>query len=193
MTASQTTDTDMGMKAVIKRIHENASYVDIGIQPDEEETLLVIAAANEFGATIHHPGGTPYGYNTKKDAEAGKVQFLKKGAGFLVLGETKPHIITIPARPYIRSTVDENEQVYAQVVETLSKQMLDGVIGKHKALGLLGQKVEADIKRKIITLRTPPNAKSTIRKKGSDNPLVDTGLLGNSVRYVVGSDAKVKI
>jgi phage gpG-like protein len=73
------------------------------------------AAIHQFGGKIKHPGGTAYGYATKKDAENGKVKFLKAGAGFMVLGKTKPHIIEIPARPYI-VIQDEDVQEWKQII-----------------------------------------------------------------------------
>jgi len=183
--AARIKDIDKGMKATLKRITDKANHVDIGLQSDEEETLLKIAAAHEFGAEINHPGGTAYGYKTQKDSEAGKVRFLKKGEGYAVLGTTTPHVIVIPERSYIRSTVDENEEKYNRAVQKVMGQIIDGYLDKFQALSLLGQLVEGDIKSKIINLDSPPNAASTIRKKGTDNPLVDKGFLGGAIRYAV--------
>jgi len=178
-------DIDKGMKATMRRIFDKAEHVDIGLQSDEEETLLKIAAAHEFGAEIDHPGGTPYGYKTEKDAQAGRVRFLKRGEGYMVLGETQPHVITIPERSFIRSTVDENEEKYFKSAQSIMGKIIDGQLDKFQALSLLGQLVEGDIKSQIINLDSPPNSAATIRKKGSDNPLVDTGLMGGSIRYAV--------
>lgn len=179
------TEKDMGMEDLKRRLRSEASHVDIGVHADEDEKLIVIAAANEFGATINHPGGTAYGYATPEDQRKHRIRFLKGGSGFRVLGVTKPHKITIPARPYIRSTVDENEDRYFGVSKKLMGQVIDGDLDKAGALEIMGQLIESDIKRKIITLRSPANVASTIRKKGSDNPLVDTGLLGGSIRFIV--------
>jgi len=93
----------------------------------------------------------------------------------------------IPARPFIRSTVDQLEDKYADKTKRLAGSLLDGRLSKREALSLLGQIVEGDIKNTIVTLREPPNDPSTVKKKGSDNPLVDTGLLGGSIRYIVKS------
>ncbi|MCO5250719.1 MAG: phage virion morphogenesis protein [Candidatus Kapabacteria bacterium] len=65
------------------------------------------AAIHQFGGTIKHPGGTEYGYRLKKDMKSGKIQFLKKGRGYKVLGKTKPHDIYIPARPYLVISQDD--------------------------------------------------------------------------------------
>lgn len=178
-------DKDLGMDKLIREMERNESVVDIGIHSDEDQKLVVIAAANEFGATINHPGGTAYGYATPDDAKKRRVKFLKGGSGYKVLGVTKPHKITIPARSYIRSTVDENEEKYSKTASKLMGKIVDSKMTKEEALALMGQMIEGDIKRKIITVRTPPNAESTIKRKGSDNPLVNTGLLGGSIRFVV--------
>jgi len=185
MVLTRIKDIDKGMERTLRQFRDKATFVDIGVQSDEDEKLLIIAAANEYGATINHPGGTPYGYRTAEHAKKGKVSFLKKGSGYMVLGETKPHVITIPPRPFIRSTVDENEEKYFDAAKSLSGQMVDGRIEKYDALERIGQLIEGDIKRTIITLRDPPNAPSTIRKKGSDNPLVNTGHLSGSIRYEI--------
>lgn len=181
-------DKDLGMKELIRRLKADENVVDIGIQSDEDQKLIVIAAANEFGATIKHPGGTAYGYATQKDARKRKVKFLKAGSGYKILGTTKPHVITIPARSYIRSTVDENQDKYQNISEKLVGKMISSKMTKRQALEIMGQTIEADIKRKIRTLRTPPNAASTIRRKGTDNPLVNTGLLGGSIRFVIKTE-----
>lgn len=74
------------------------------------------ASIHQFGGKINHPGGTPYGFNTVQDMKEGKIKFLKKGSGFMVLGETKPHIIEIPARPYI-VIQDEDIQEWMDIIK----------------------------------------------------------------------------
>lgn len=94
----------------------------------------------------------------------------------------------IPQRSFIRSTVDNLEDKYAHEIERLANHLIEGRYSKFQALSILGQLVEGDIKNTIITLKEPPNDPSTIKNKGSDNPLVDTGLLGGSIRYVVKNE-----
>jgi hypothetical protein len=173
-------DIDLGMIAMLRRLRQDVSQVKIGVHPDEEQTLLIIAGANEFGATINHPGGTPFVIG--KD---GKAKFVSISRGGAVAGFTKPHKITIPARSFIRTTIDENQEEYQKIAATLLTRVLDGNLSLSAALELIGQKVESDIKRKMVTLKNPPNKASTIRKKKSENPLIDKGTLLNSIRYVV--------
>lgn len=137
------TDTDKGMEDIIAEIEKEGGYVDIGVQSDESDELLNIAAKNEFGS-----------------------------------GRT-------PARPYIRATIDSNEGLFMRHADALANDILDGNMAKHAALEEMGQLIEGETKRYMINLRTPPNAPYTIKQKGSDNPLIDTGLLVGSIRYAV--------
>lgn len=91
----------------------------------------------------------------------------------------------VPERSYIRSTVDERRATY---LATLSKIVGDEVDGKQlavKGLDRLGVRAVADVQRKITSLKEPPNTAGTIRKKGSSNPLIDTGRLRQSIAYEV--------
>jgi hypothetical protein len=57
--------------------------------------------------------------------------------------------------------------------------------GADKTLGLIGITAQNAVQNKIVSLRTPGNAESTKRAKGSSNPLVDTGQLLGSITFVV--------
>jgi len=58
-----------------------------------------------------------------------------------------------------------------------------------RSLRRLGSVAVGDVQRTIRDIKQPPNAPSTIRKKGSDNPLIDTGRLRQSIEYAIGEDA----
>lgn len=89
----------------------------------------------------------------------------------------------IPARPFISSTIDENVAKYEKALADGLAAVLDGRTTLEAALLRLGAVVAADIKVKITRLAAPPNAPSTIARKGSSNPLVDTGALRNAVNF----------
>ena len=164
-----------GNKVVLVGLPEGEGEADSGM------TIAQIGAVHEFGADINHPGGTSYGYQTKEDAEDGKVRFLKKGEGFMELGETGPHVISIPARPWLQTGVDEGMAEYLEVMEDGIADGLD----KDTILEQVGVMAVGRVQQKIVDVRTPPNAKSTIKKKGSSNPLVDKGVLGQSVSFLL--------
>ena len=200
MKASATVeDRDLGMDALMREIRTTADHVDIGVHADEGEELVKIAAAHEYGATINNPGGQPYiivdarkhgSRETRKQrsgyaplADGKEIIFLKKGQKGM--GVTKPHTIVIPMRSYIRSTVDENAEKYQQAAAGLIERIVDGTLDKFTALQVMGETIQADIKRKIRTIKSPALKPETIRRKGSDQPLIDHGILLNSIRYVV--------
>lgn len=92
---------------------------------------------------------------------------------------------TIPARPFIASTADDKRVSWSAVMDKMVGEAVLGKVSVKYALEIVGQKMESDIKTKITTLREPKNADSTIALKGSSNPLIDTGTMRNSVRYLV--------
>ena len=52
-----------------------------------------------------------------------------------------------------------------------------------QALSKAGILFKNAIQREITNLKEPPNAESTIFKKGSSNPLIDTGLMRSKVEW----------
>lgn len=96
----------------------------------------------------------------------------------------------IPERSFLRSTVDEKSNDYAALLAKLVGQVVDGKITPTQALDRLGLTVERDVKRKIVEIKEPPNAASTIRMKKSSNPLVDTGQLRQSITYEIRREKK---
>jgi phage gpG-like protein len=96
--------------------------------------------------------------------------------------------VTIPERSFIRSTVDEKKRSIASKSAHMQRRLFTGKSSIEQALGLMGEHIQNHIQDKIINLKDPPNKPSTIKKKGSSNPLVDTGRLKNSISYEVDSE-----
>ncbi len=96
----------------------------------------------------------------------------------------------IPERSFLRSTVDEKSQEYSALLGKLVGRVVDGKITPNQALDRLGLTVERDVKRKIVEIKDPPNAASTIRMKKSSNPLIDTGQLRQSITYEIRREKK---
>lgn len=89
----------------------------------------------------------------------------------------KNHNITIPERSFIRSTYNKQYKKvgrrFGQVFESFSTRNYN-VKGKLKLIGL---EQENETKKTITEMKTPANAPSTVKKKGSSHPLIDTGEL----------------
>lgn len=95
---------------------------------------------------------------------------------------------TIPARPFLRSAFDANAQAYAEQMAAGLRRVLAGTSSLQAELTRIGIRASSDAKRRLTELRDPPNALTTIAKKGSSNPLIDTGALRNAITFEVLSD-----
>ncbi len=91
---------------------------------------------------------------------------------------------TIPERPFMRQTMDVHQVEYADMMGEAGGLVLDGV-GVRVAYSVPGQKMVDDIQHAIVTWDSPPNAPSTVAKKGFDDPLVDTLALHDSIDFEV--------
>lgn len=89
----------------------------------------------------------------------------------------------IPERSFLRATVDANATVYGQELDAAVRAHIDGDRTLTEGLALLGARVEGDVKQYMTDLQDPPNAPATIARKGSSNPLIDTGRLRAAIRH----------
>lgn len=97
----------------------------IGIMGDKAQkehegsglTNAQLGAVHEFGASINHPGGTPY-----RITENGTAQFVSKeqGAG---LPKTKPHTIEIPRRSFLLDPLQEKLNLTTDENKYLRKEL----------------------------------------------------------------------
>ena len=156
---------------LVRELQYLASHqVEIGIFADASRDgavpMLVIAAANEFGAKIP-----------------------KRQARFEGLDDENPEKwIIIPERSYLRAWFDENVDVLQATMERLIGQVVEGKISGRAALETIGGYVATHVQAYMVDLKTPPNAPSTIARKGSSNPLIDTGQLKDAITWrVVGA------
>lgn len=90
----------------------------------------------------------------------------------------------VPARPFIRGGFDQHSRDLRQLKARLWDQVLAGRLTVDRALGLLGETHQSQVQAYMTALDTPPNAPRTIaQKRGSTNPLIDTGRLRASIRW----------
>jgi hypothetical protein len=89
---------------------------------------------------------------------------------------------TIPPRPFFRSAIAKNSAQWPdQIAGALKANDYDSA----KALDLVGQEIQEEIQQSIIETNLPPLAPSTIARKGSAKPLVDTATMLNGVTHRV--------
>jgi hypothetical protein len=91
----------------------------------------------------------------------------------------------VPERSWLRDWVDENRGVIRTDLRNAMTQVLRGRLTKDQAMEILGVKYVGLIQTRIANGIEPPNAPSTIARKGSSTPLIDTGQLRSAVTYIL--------
>jgi len=96
-----------------------------------------------------------------------------------------------PSRPFLRNSVDGHKDEISRFMKRAVKEITEGKSVEEvlKKIGVFQQKI---IRKEISSGNFEPNSPETVRRKGSDKPLIDTGLMRQSVNYVIrekgGSD-----
>lgn len=91
----------------------------------------------------------------------------------------------VPERSYMRSTVDARRGDLALLMTKQLGVVADGKRTAKDAAEIAGLFMSSAIKKTLTDLSDPPNAPSTIARKGSSNPLIDTGQLRASITHKV--------
>lgn len=146
--------------AQAKRLH--GSYTKVGYPEDAKK----LGAASKTGS-----GHAPYPDMEEVAFVASIHEFGAPGAG-------------IPARPFLRPAFDENRDKIQRVQERALKMVLDSRLTVRQGLGLIGEAGVALVKRQIRKVKEPPLQPATIARKGSSQPLIDTGQMLNSTTHV---------
>ena len=122
-----------------------------------------------------------------------KLQFGRIEAGFFV-GSAKykgGKDVTTVARENDKGTKKIPERPFmipagnkaANKTINITVHSIAGGMDEQQALSRAGILFKNAIQREITDLKEPPNAESTILKKGSSNPLIDTGLMRSKVDW----------
>lgn len=158
------TDTDKGWKRIKQEMLAlKGSYTKVGL-PD----TATVQTGNRKGS-----GHKPYA----SISELVKIGVINEFGSSSI--PNRP-----PARPAFRMAFDKNRVNIELLKRKLISKVFLGNVTAKQALGLMGEFLTNETKRSITDLRTPPNAPSTVARKGSSNPLIDTGQLRASVTHV---------
>lgn len=86
-----------------------------------------------------------------------------------------------PARSFIGAWADEREGEHKAQIRKLGEAVVKGTVTAPQGFEQLGQKYVGEVQARIAGGIAPPNAPSTIAKKGSSTPLIDQGVLRSSI------------
>lgn len=90
----------------------------------------------------------------------------------------------MPQRSFLRSAYDENLPMIDKMIQRVANGAVFG-LGTNAALNQLGNVIQGMVQRKIVDGPFVPNSPATIKRKKSSKPLIDTGHLRQSIRYVI--------
>lgn len=90
----------------------------------------------------------------------------------------------IPSRPFMRQSTDNHKSQISDFMSNQKQEILNGADAENilKELGIFQKGI---IQEEIVEGTFTPNAPSTVKKKGSSRPLIDTGLMRQSVQYLI--------
>lgn len=156
-----------------------------------------IAAVQNYGGTIEHPGGTPFIFSDL----AQRAIFISKSSnlGHILQSKgmvTKPHTIVIPPTHFWEKCQEENKEKWKKLIKDAWTSVFLGNIEPDKAMEMIGAEIEGNIAKAIAAVDSPPLKASTIaakRNKYKDHKtvgnlskrLVDTGQMLDSVSHKV--------
>lgn len=158
MSRATVADVDLGWEEIEKELGKlNGSYVLVGFQE---------------------------GSVTKDQTKNGR----KKQGGLSmpqIAAENEFGTRTTPARPFMRTSFDENKQRIDRAIQGEYVKITKGKSTVKRSLTALGVFMVDQIKVKIRSIVSPPNSPRTIAEKKSSKPLIDFGQMIQAVHAKV--------
>lgn len=144
-----------------------------------------------FGFTDLTPEGKRYFQELKKLAELEVVVGYQEGQTYddgASLSEVAAYnefgSSDTPARPFMKQSFEKRERELQAACNQVNISLSNGDTAQH-ALNVLGVVAKGMVQEEIGSGDFVPNAPSTVRQKKSDQPLIDTGHMRQSVNYVI--------
>ena len=94
---------------------------------------------------------------------------------------------TIPARPFVSGWFDKQSHLLTPTIAALAAKVVKGELTPSQYVKALGNLAVGGIQKYISQGIPPALAASTVKRKGSSTPLIDTGLLRSSITFREGS------
>jgi len=145
------------------------------------ERMKLIESLNKYTLELGVQGRDPKKVRTERGIETDEQKTLVE-----VAAENEFGTDIIPARPWLRTSVDRHK---ADWVKSMRKIASLAVLGKGNLIEqgwrIFGVTAVSQVQETLLTYPWKPNSARTIERKGSDQPLVDTGQLVQSQRAML--------
>jgi hypothetical protein len=107
------------------------------------------------------------------------------GASVLDVATMAEFGIGQPQRSFVRAWAEEHKDDANASIRRIAQGVVAGKLDERSALEQLGLWAVGSMQARISAGIEPPNAPSTIAKKGSSTPLIDKGQLRSSITHKV--------
>lgn len=95
----------------------------------------------------------------------------------------------IPARPFMRPTIANNQAAWMQEFAAIARKSLMGGLDPVQAMDQMGLRIAGEVKQSIQAVSSPPLKPQTVKRKGHNKPLVESGTM---LKTVVHKTEKTK-
>lgn len=123
----------------------------------------------------------PSEYGQPGESVAKRAEKLEYGFTASLDTPAGPVKVVIPPRPFMRLASAYFTVERRDIENRIAKKLFSGKITAEQALGQIGLAMEGFIVKSIKDGGWTPNAPYTIRKKGFDKPLIETGHMWQTV------------
>lgn len=145
----------------------NGTDIQVGVHEGEAE-ISMIAAVHEYGIDIQ---------------VTDKMRGWFAYSGYPLKKTTT--VITIPERSFIRSGFDENIDKIERKIRDMMPDVMANNINPDMFMDAIGLEFAGLIQKKLRDLQSPANGSMTTERKGSSNPLIDSGRLVGAIVHKV--------
>ena len=157
-------DIDRGWRRIVEEMRQlSRSYTKVGLPENGN-----VAAPTNLGDAL----------------ERGRAPVVEMSELVIIGAVHEYGSRRVPMRSFLRSATDENRVRIEQLKGTMVDKIYTDSASVRQALSVVGEFLTTKVKAKIVAIKTPPLSLATIRRKGSTNPLVDTGQLTQSIQHV---------
>ena len=112
--------------------------------------------------------------------DSGKAE---NGASYVDIATWNEYVTgRIPSRPFIRISADTNKAAWGRLAQQCVNNVIDGD-NPRDAAQVVGHRMVEDIRKVFGSSELKANAPSTVKKKGRNEPLVDSGEMRRRVNF----------
>jgi len=165
----------------------NVGFLEGSTEGKDNIPTPLVAFWNEFGGKFTIPAHEQTIYRSVKESGEfnQKGRFVKKSkSNYATTHHVEAVEVTRPPRPFFRRMIWLGQEHWGS---DLSLLLQSSDYNSDAALTLLGESMKGELQESIKANVYTPLAKSTIKKKGNDQQLIESGDMWNAVEYEVKS------